>query len=334
MPAQELAAPAGFASPMLGLAAGAPPPPPAPPIDARPVELEASADLLRYGDLRMPPPSSRRRGRLVLASRVELYLALLIEQRVEIRFDVLGAVEGARQRSLAVTLPPGCVLSWAEGYDYAYRAEARVDVPSDGDAHSLPLVERRAVSEPRYVVVPRESTDVFRTAAVENPLESPLLPGPVDVYLRGDFLLTSRVELTAPRGKLHVGLGVEQGIKVARNTRYREETAGLMGGALVLHHHVSVELRNNLPVAAPIEVRERVPVVRDDEDDIQVTVPSVKPAWEPWDQELARPGEPRLRGGHRWRLTLAPGAREELRADYDVRIPAKQELTGGNRRED
>jgi len=318
----------GYAA-SAGFAPGEPPPPAQP----RPVELEASADLLRYGDLRMPPASSRRRGRLVLASRVELYLALLIEQRVEVRFDVLGAVEGARQRSLAVTLPPGCVLSWAEGYDYAYRAESRVDVPSDGDAHSLPLVDRRAKSEPLYVVVPRESTDVFRTATVANPLESPLLPGPVDVYLRGDFLLTSRIELTAARGKLTVGLGVEQGIKVARNTRYREESAGLMGGALVLHHHIDVELRSNLKVPAPIEVRERIPVIREDEDDIQVTVPSVKPAWEAWEQDLARPSEPRLRGGYRWRLTLGAGAREELRADYDIRIPAKQELSGGNRRE-
>jgi hypothetical protein len=332
--AQAFAAPASFAAPMAPPIGGFAPGEPAPPADARAVELEASAELLRYGDLRMPPPSSRRRGRLVLASRTELYLALLIEQRIEVRFDVLGAVESARQRSLGVTLPPGCVLSWAEGYDYAYRSEARVDVPSDGDAHSLPLVERRAKSEPLYVVVPRESTDVFRTAAVENPLESPLLPGPVDVYLRGDFLLTSRIELTAPRGKVDVGLGVEQGIKVARNTRYREESAGLMGGALLLHHHITVELRSNLAVPAPIEVRERIPVVREDEDDIQITVPSVKPAWQPWEQELARPGEPRLRGGHRWRLTLAPGGREELRADYDVRIPAKQELTGGNRRED
>jgi hypothetical protein len=33
-------------------------------------------------------------------------------------------------------------------------------------------------------------------------------------------------------------------------------------------------------------------------------------------------------------MTMAPGAREELRADYDIKIPAKQELAGGNRREE
>ncbi|HKE15778.1 MAG TPA: DUF4139 domain-containing protein [Kofleriaceae bacterium] len=311
---------------------------PAPPEQAQtPVpslEVEASAAMLRYHDLRMSPPSSRRRGRLVLAGQVELYLSLLIEQRVEVRFDVLSAVDGARQRAQSVSLPPGCVLAWAEGYDYAYRAESRVDVPSDGDSHSLPLAVRRATSEPLYVVVPRESTEVFRTATVENPLGSPLLPGPVDVYLDGDFLLTSRVELTPPRGKLSVGLGVEQGIKVARNTRYREESAGLMGGALLLRHQIHIDVRSNLGRPAPLEVRERIPVSREDDDDVQVAEHSVRPQWEEWQQEPARPSEPLLRGGYRWKLTLAAGAREELRADYDIRIPAKQELVGGNRREE
>ncbi len=328
-------APGGGGMPM-SIVAQAPlvAPEPTQPAIGRAVEVEASADMLRYGDLRMSPPSSRRRGRLALASRVELYLALLIEQRVEVRFDVLGAVESARQRSLSVSLPPGCVLAWAEGYDYAYRAEARVDVPSDGDSHSLPLVERSAASEPLFVVVPRESTDVFRTATVENPLDSPLLPGSVNVYLRGDFLLTSRVELTPPRGKFTVGLGVEQGVKVARNTRYREESAGLMGGALLLRHQIHVELRSNLSQPAPIEVRERIPVAREEDDDVQVSVQAVRPAWEEWRQDQARPSEASLRGGYRWRVNLAAGAREELRADYDIRIPAKQELAGGNRREE
>jgi hypothetical protein len=42
---------------------------------------------------------------------------------------------------------------------------------------------------------------------------------------------------------------------------------------------------------------------------------------------------PRLRGGYRWRVALAPATKKMLRASYDVRIPSKTELVGGNRRE-
>ena len=298
-------------------------------------ELRVGDELLRYGELRMPAASAARRGHLVPAERSAIYLELLVEQRVHVRFDVMGAVERARQRAAQVAsrVPPGCQLAWSEAFDYAYPAAARVDVPSDGDFHSIPLADRRTACEPRYVVVPRESTDVFRTASVENPLEAPLLPGPIDVYLRGDFLLTSRLELTPPRGRFTLGLGVEQAIKVARNTRYREESAGLMGGALLLHHEISVEVRNNLPRPAPIEVRERVPVTVENDDDVELKLGQASPAWEEWKQDKASPGEADLKGGRRWRVTVPAGGKQELRADYEVKISAKHELVGGNRRE-
>jgi len=298
-------------------------------------ETRVGDELLRYGDLRMPAAGAARRGHLVPAGRSTIYLELLVEQRVQLRFDVMTAIERARQRASEVAnrLPAGCQLAWSDAFDYAYPAAARVDVPSDGDFHSIPLADRRTGCEPRYVVVPRESTDVFRTASVENPLEAPLLPGPIDVYLRGDFLLTSRVDFTAPRGRFALGLGVEQAIKVARNTRFREEAAGLMGGALLLQHQISVEVRNNLPRPAPIEVRERVPVTIEGDDDVEVKLGSASPAWEEWKQDKESPGEAELKGGRCWRVTVPAGGKQELRAEYEVRISSKQELVGGNRRE-
>lgn len=303
----------------------------------RPTELGARAELLRYGDLRMPPPSSPHRGRLVPAGRTEAYLSLLMEWKVEVRFDVLAALESARWRAQAMPEPPpGCETpgsGWADGFDYAYSADAVVDVPSDGDYHSIPLMERRAAVVPRYVVVPRQSTDVFRTAEVENPLEAPLLPGPVDVYLGSDFLLTSRMDATPQGGRVTIGLGVEGGIQVARNTRFREESAGLMGGSLLLNHHIDIEMRNNLGRAAPVEVRERIPVARDGDDEVEVIEQGVAPAWEEWQPEPDAPGAPELRGGRRWRVTVPAGGRQDLRADYQIRISSKLELVGGNRRE-
>ena len=297
-------------------------------------ETRVGDELLRYGELRMPGAAEARRGHLVPAERSALYVELLLEQRVHIRFDVMGAVDRARRRAeVASRVPAGCQLAWSEAFDYAYPAAARVDVPSDGDFHSIPLADQRTGCEPRYVVVPRESTDVFRTASVENPLEAPLLPGPIDVYLRGDFLLTSRLELTPARGRFTLGLGVEQAIKVARNSRYREESAGLMGGALLLQHQVTVEIRNNLPRPAPIEVRERIPVTVEGDDDVELKTGQVSPAWEEWKQDKQSPGEAELKGGRRWRITVPAGGKQELRADYEVKISAKHELVGGNRRE-
>jgi uncharacterized protein DUF4139/uncharacterized protein DUF4140 len=302
-----------------------------------PGALLAPDDLLAYGELRMPPPTSLRRGHLERAPRRDRYLALLIQQRVEIQFDVLVVVGSAIERARSVARlppPPGHHIDWSTDYDHAYPAQARVDVPSDGTFHGLPVAAAGAPVALRHVVVPRESTDVFRVATLGNPLDAPLLPGPMDVYLGDEFLLTTDLELTAPRGEVEVGLGVAQAIKVARNTEFREETAGLMRGALLLRHGVRISIENHLPVAAEIEVRERIPVNRNDEDEeVEVSVGAVAPRWEAWDPFPDAPAHARLRGGYRWKLRVEPRGKSALSVDYDVKIAAKHELVGGNRRE-
>ncbi len=299
--------------------------------------LAASTDMLSYGTLRMPPASAADRGRLTIAAQHDVYLELLVSQRISVTLDeVEYALRAAADRTQSVEhapLPPRCRPAWSEDYDYAYVAESSVDVPSDGDFHSIPIRSGEAAAEPLYVVVPRESTDVYRTVEIENPIDAPLLPGPIDVYWRGDFLLTSEVDFTPPRAKVRLGLGVEQAIKVSRNTRFREESAGLMGGSLDLRHQILIEALNHTKRSVALEVRERIPVIRDDEEEIRLDVKEVSPPWEDYDPFPSAAEAAELRGGHRWRLRLEPGRTENLKVSYTVRIPAKLELIGGNRRE-
>lgn len=305
------------------------------PVADRPVV--APTDLLAYGDLRMPPPYSEHRGSLRPANRAELYLELMMAQRIEVSFNVLAVISVATRRAEAVaraTLPPRYRAAVSDRYDYAYTSETPVDVPSDGAFHSIALMSRRAEVETRYVVVPRESTDVFRLAEVKNPLDAPILDGPADVYLGRDFLLTSDVAFTPPGGTMRLGLGVEQAVKVSRNTSYREEVSGLMRGSLLLKHEIRIEVENHLDRAISCDVRERIPATRKGEDDIDVIVERVEPAWEPYEPALASSPEAGLKGGHQWKVEVAPrGGKARLQADYSIKIPAKYELVGGNRRE-
>ena len=74
-----------------------------------------------------------------------------------------------------------------------------------------------------------------------------LLAGPADVYLEDEFLVTSPIRTVPAGAKLTVGLGVEEGLKVARNTHYDEVSKGGCFGVLTLwflcvlsihcHHH-------------------------------------------------------------------------------------------------
>ncbi|ACY14518.1 mucoidy inhibitor MuiA family protein [Haliangium ochraceum] len=296
-------------------------------------ELRVASELLAYGSLRMPPPGAGGRGKLAPASGGELYLRELSRLEVRISVDVFAAIAHAAEHARSVVrkpLPPRHAVPRDEdGFDYAYPAEAPVDIPSDRSFHALPLSQHKVSGRSRYVVVPRETRDVFRFVEIASPLSAPLLPGPADVYIGEDFLVTTDVRATPPRGSLRLGLGVEQGIKVSRNTSFEERATGLMRGSLALRHHIRIEVANRLERAALVEVRERIPVPAiEDDSDVEVAALEASPPWQPYEQEDAP-----VRGAHYWLVELAPGEEQPLSAHYEVRIAGKHELVGGNRRE-
>ena len=287
-------------------------------------------DLLAYGDLRMPPPSSARRGELVLVRRLERVRELVLVREEATIVEICAALDRAAYLAgeAGSALPPRHRAPAAVGgFDYIYPAEGAVEVISDGDYHAIPLFAREARVELVHVAVPREGPEVFRVVRLHSPLDAPLLAGPADIYVGGEYALTSDLPLAAARGEVQIGLGVEQGVKVARNTRYAEESAGLIGGSLLLRHQVTIEVENRLARAIDLELRERLPTTQAGEDEIVVEA-SADPAWEPYEPE-----EYALKGGQRWRARVAGATKASFKANYSIKISAKKELVGGNRRE-
>jgi hypothetical protein len=285
-----------------------------------PTPGEPSA-LLDYKNLVMADARSAVRGRLIAAPQDG--------DRAAIQRDVTAR----ETRIELLALPPGCVGSWSHSYDYAYATDGAIDVASDAAWHSIAVTASAAAVHLRHVAVPREQPDVFRIATLVNPFPAPLLPGPIDVYDRGRFLVTSSVEQAPPGATLEIGLGVDAAVKVARNTEFREEATGMLRGSLKLHHGIAIDVDNVSAQPVELEVRERIPVAREGDDDVEIALGRVEPAWEPWKPDADGPRMARLRGGYRWRISLPAGAKTTLRAAYEVKISGKAELVGGNRRE-
>ena len=240
---------------------------------------------------------------------------------------------GEARRITNLALPPGHATAWDHVYDYAFSTDGAVDVRSDATWHSIALTTRAGTAALRHVAVPREQADVFRVAAITNPLEGPLLPGPIDVYDHGQFLVTSEVDYTPPGATVEVGLGVDAEVKIARNVEYREEATGMLRGGLRLIHEIAIDVENLGSRPVEVEVRERVPVAREDDDDVEIVAGKIEPAWESWTPDPTAPKAERLRGGHRWRVAIPANGKKTLRAAYEIKIAGKHELVGGNRRE-
>lgn len=306
--------------------------PAAPPEEApAPSAIAASAEQLRFaGQVMAGWQDAAKRGRL---RPVRAWESLGAE--LEVRSDRLAErIASAAQKArgvLTAAAPTGLseIRDSSGGYDHRYIAEAPVDVPGDGVFHLVPLLARSAPAKSSLVVVPRESDRAVRVAALENPLGAPLLAGPADVYLEDEFLVTSPLRTVPAGGRIDLGLGVEEAVKVARNVTFEEVSHGLMGGGTTLKHRVEIEIASRLSSACDVEVRERVPLAREGDKDLEIAVPPAAPPWEEFDQ--AQTGL--IKGGRRWRFSLGAGEAQKLAFSYSVKIDSKNELVGGNRRE-
>lgn len=296
--------------------------------------LEPAADLLDYGDLTLgsaDAPEARGRLRPHGDERVQEQLVLL---GVHLHLDVFALVARHEQQAASVwnVAPPTWSVPPREStphFDCRFDVEARADVPSDGVWHTVSVFSAPVGLSAEYICVPSMEPRAFRTVRVDNRTPHALLAGPVDVTLGDEFLMTSPLPTLAPGATQRLGLGVEESIKVSRNTRFDETSGGVFGGANVLIHHVRVELANRTSQRVNLEVLERVPAISASEKDIKLEETEVKP---PWSRRALLPGEVPVEGERAWKVVLQPGESQALTATWVVRIPANKMLVGGNRR--
>ena len=308
-------------------------------IEAVEAGVAASRDALGYLDLRMlGPDKGPVRGQLKAASVTDRLADSLAGAPDEVIAGLRRLPERAFNAALAgsaadlssLSLPRHAVeLDRSAGhFAVRYPMESLGSVPPDGQLHALTLLRREGSVRRLFRCVPLLDDHVYQVAEFENPLEIPLLAGPVRVYLGGDYVVTSPLMTTPPGKTLTVNLGVEPGIAVARNVKFHESTEGLFKGDTALVHEVEIEVRSRLHFPARVEVFERVP--HSDEDDIEVEVVRTEPRAEAYDQtDRGRP----IHGGWRFAFDLQPQQIETCVLEYRITIPSKQVLVGGNRRD-
>lgn len=287
----------------------------APPEAPEELPLEPADAWLDFDSLSLKPASDRtRRGRLVREPDARTATA---------KRDASHAIE-------SVASPPGgrdpAVTRGL--FDHRYDVSGEAEVPSDAQTHRVSIGEAESAPTMRWRTTPREAAEVYREAELRNPFDAPLLAGPVDVYVDGSLLTVASVERIDRGGTMHVGMGVEQRLRVARNVRMREETAGILGGDTVAHHDVSIEVVSALSQSALVEVIDRLPVT--DDKSVEVALGRVSPEHERYTQSDR--GAP-VRGGMLWRVIVPAGAKSTVEYAYRVTLPSKNECVGGNRRD-
>ena len=290
-------------------------------------------ELLDYAELRMDGPDLRGRGRLRLAAPDERYRSAARLASID-PTEVTHLIKAAHVHAESVirmSLPQRYRTLRPTTSDQHYTGETSVDVPSDSGFCPVPVASHTVEARIRHVLVPRQDTSVHRVARIGLPNNFSMLSGVVDLFWQGTLLQSREIGVLPSGMTLELVLGIESGIEAHRSTEFHEKSVGLIRGGRRLCHRVTIEVHNHLDHRVSCEIRERIPMARAQDSDISIHVVEVKPLWER-DDNLGRRGAT-VAGGHCWRLSLAAGAKRSCELRYEIRLPSRRELVGGDRRD-
>ncbi|MEU7806129.1 DUF4139 domain-containing protein [Micromonospora chalcea] len=197
-----------------------------------------------------------------------------------------------------------------------YRPARPVAVPADGSAHRVTVAALELPARLDHVSVPVRAAEAHLRATVRNTSDHTLLPGPASVFHGADFVAATRLPTWAPGEETELALGVDDRVRVERKLHRRTESKATLGSTRRREVEYRITVANHTPRPATVEVRDQLPVSRDEAVAVRETALTPPPA------ERTELGE------LTWRLSLAPGESGEIALGFRVELAKGVELTG------
>jgi uncharacterized protein (TIGR02231 family) len=195
----------------------------------------------------------------------------------------------------------------------------RATVPADGRPVWAPVDVVETSGTAKLVVTPKLDERVYQVVALKNPAAYPLLDGRVRSYRAGSYVGDTRLRYRGVGEPLEVSLGVDEEIKVERQTLdEKDRAASLLGSTKHIVRAFRAVVTNRAAASATIEVRDNLPISKI--DDVRVEL-----------QTARTTGGYKLdadRGFLTWSLTLAPAQRQNVDLAYTIHLPESWQVSG------
>ena len=219
----------------------------------------------------------------------------------------------ARDMMAAPAAVPEVAVLETTGFTSYYRVPARVTLPPDNREQRFLLASGELQAELSARAVPALSPHAYLFAQTVFEGDTPLLPGPVNLFQDRQLVGRTRVATLPPGAPLRLAFGVDDRIEISR-TLDRDSIGreGLLRRQQRLErgYHITVHNRHDRSLA--VTILDRMPVARDERIKVELTPATTKPSERDVDGRL---------GVLAWNIEPAAGTREELRFGYTVSWP-------------
>jgi len=260
------------------------------------------------------------RGQLRLAKKI-----LLSERVIESEETIIQKISQSRARAYIDIFSNERIPS----FQCLYETRGTSTIPWDGHPYRVDIMSEQAESKLEYRTIPMTDPQVFRRLVIKNPFSLPVPYGPVQVFVDNAYIFTTSINDVGKEGEAIFPLGVEQNIKISRNVSFHQhEEKGITGSTSIATHEIEIHIRSYLPEKISLEVIERIPVKDENEKKIDIKILHMEPKGE----KMEFLDGQRIRGTYKWDVNIEPAGDAYINIKYQISLPGKMEVIGGNRR--
>ncbi len=200
-------------------------------------------------------------------------------------------------------------------YLATFKAARPESVASGGEAVRTAIGHYELEGTTRLVCRPRNREGAYRIVTVDNETESPLMPGPVAIFVGPDFL--GRINLNesvAPGQKIDLPFGRDGGVKVDREVTSYDRSG--KSKDIKVEQTVRITLANHDRRDRQVQLEEILPVSQDSR--ISIKLGKIEP----------KPDSTAADGRAMWTLQLVAGEEKKIVIPYRLKYPRGMRVVG------
>lgn len=208
----------------------------------------------------------------------------------------------------------------SSGVSAVYKISRSQDVPSGDLPKRVAIAVDKLPAQLTYETVPKMDARAFVRAKVKNGSSAAYLPGPLNVFLGGDFLGKANMEPAAPGQEFTLSLGADDRIKVKRERINEKTKDAFFSKKITLSNGFRITVENFTGAKQTITVIDQIPVSQDSSIEVTEFESNLKPT-----EKIEEKGE------LRWKLDLDNGKKQVIEFSYDIIFPEAVSIRPGAR---
>ena len=181
-------------------------------------------------------------------------------------------------------------------------------IPSDGKKYEVEIQDLHVNADYQYVVMPRQSKEVWLEARVSDYADYALLDGPAALFIDNVYQGEVTLNASSMTDTLQLSVGRDKEVLVDRKEVKNYTVRKTVGSTVKVQKAYDITLRNNKKSAVKLNVVDQYPVSTDSEIKVELTESS---------GALVHAATGKLT----WNVTLQPGESRTLRIAYEVKYP-------------